>query len=80
MIFEIDFKKNSNNTFLIEKLGAKLEQFNRYNRFTLEIKNFNSLKNLLKKVNEELNQPAYKEYVATISFDPPTIYLDCCDI
>jgi hypothetical protein len=76
MKFEIDFNREANNNFLIKELGAKVESFEDFDRVTIEINSFEELEELLKKVNKGLNMPIYKEYLAVISFDPPSIYLD----
>lgn len=72
MVFEIDFNRTNDDKFLIEKLKAKLDKRIEYDILTIEVKDFNHLKEILGIVDKELSD----YYSAIISFDPPTIYLD----
>lgn len=72
MIFEINFNRTDNDDFLIKKLGAKWTNLADYNILTIDIKDFNHLKEILDIVDKEFSD----YYSAIISFDTPTIYLD----
>jgi hypothetical protein len=73
MIFEIGFNTGADNpNFLIEKLGAEWSKCADYNILTIDVKDFDHLKEILDMVDEEYGD----FYSAVISFDPPTIYLD----
>lgn len=73
MKFEINFNRETDDTVLVE-LGAKLEHYEGLNHsyYTINIDNFDELKDLLKKV-DTIKKGIYS---AVISFDPPTLYLD----
>lgn len=72
MRFDIDFNREEDDTFLLS-LGAEWEDFGGFSRLIIDLADFEDLEKLLKKVDKE------KEgiYSAVVSFDPPTIFLDC---
>jgi hypothetical protein len=79
MVFEIDFNDPNvtNDDFLINTLGAKLEptgatKYPPFERLVINIKDFSELKDILDKVDKEFNCISS----AIISYDPATIYIE----
>lgn len=67
MIFEIGFNRGADNPyFLIEKLGAEWSKCVDYDILTIDVKDFDHLKEILDMVDEEYGD----FYSAVISFDP----------
>jgi hypothetical protein len=71
MRFEIDFNRETDDK-TIEMLGAKLEPYGPFEKWSIDINTFEELENLIKKVDEIKGD----YYSAVISFDPPSIFLD----
>jgi hypothetical protein len=76
MKFEINFNTETND-MLLEAIGAVLTptgatKYPPFEIYTIELNSFDELESLLEKVNRD-----GKYYSAIISYDPPTIYLDC---
>ena len=73
MIFEINFNRETDDETL-ELLGANLcwSEDNDNCFYTVEVKDFFALEELLKKVDDIKKD----YYSAVITFDPPTIYFD----
>jgi hypothetical protein len=77
MKFKIDFNHKEDDYFLIDVLGAELEnvgddKYSTLDRLVIEVRNFEHLEEVLNVVDKHYND----FYSAVISFNPPTIYLD----
>jgi len=78
MIFEIAFNhKDDNDTkSFYESIGATLNDKNEeYNFYEIELKPFEELEKLMKKINLKYKGNKF-EYSVVLSFDNPCIYLD----
>jgi len=77
MVFIINFNKSEEqDDFFLEELGAKLSTiYNKpfcFGEYEINIDNFEELKTLLKKVDNNYND----HYSAIITFNPATLFLD----
>jgi hypothetical protein len=80
MEFEIDFNSIfiNNDSFLVDVLGAKIvetgsKKYPPFEMLKVEVKDFKHLENMLKLVDEHFQTSS----TALVSFDPPTIYIEC---
>ena len=75
MKFEIDFNHNDcRDVSLLKDNGAKLEHFDEYSMYTIELNTFEELEELLKKINK--NRSIQDSFNALVTFDSPVIFLD----
>lgn len=72
MKFSIDFNRENHRDKDLLLLGAKLEYYEEYTQYELEISNLEELEELDKKVKELIGV----DYALVLDFDPPSIYLD----
>lgn len=79
MIFIIDFNNGIyGDHILLEKLGAierptGQTKYGSFEEYALDVRDFEHLKEILEIVDREKENI----YSAIVSFDPPTIFLDC---
>lgn len=73
--FEIDFNYNDcRDDKLLTENGAKLEYFEEYSAYFIELNTFEELEDLLNRINK--GRGIKDSFSALISFDSPVIFLD----
>lgn len=77
MTFQIGFNHNDKNDTrdFYEFIGATFVNQDEFSYYEIEIKSFEELESLMKKINMKYFNNKF-QYSSVVSFDPPTIYLD----